>query len=138
MGKILSDEELNELTKQAKKVFPERVKFYAPLIEVKYGKIYIRHQRSRWGSCSGKGNLNFNCLLVLAPPEVLDSVVVHELCHLKEMNHSKSFYEEVYKVMPDYDKNHMWLKENGAELISRLGRRGTRRPRFRGWQKREK
>lgn len=138
MGKILSDEELNELTKQAKKVFPERVKFYAPLIEVEYGKIYIRHQRSRWGSCSGKGNLNFNCLLVLAPPEVLDSVVVHELCHLKEMNHSKSFYEEVYKVMPDYDKNHMWLKENGAELISRLGRRGARRPRFRGWQKREK
>ncbi|MBQ0100131.1 MAG: M48 family metallopeptidase, partial [Lachnospiraceae bacterium] len=61
--------------------------------------------------------LNFNCLLMLAPPEVMDSVVVHELCHLKQMNHSKKFYDEVLRVMPDYRARQKWLKEHGAELL---------------------
>ncbi len=134
MPDILTDEELKELTKAAKNVIPGRVEFFAGLAGVEYGKIYIRHQRSRWGSCSGKGNLNFNCLLMLAPPEVLDSVVVHELCHLKEMNHSKAFYAEVYKLMPDYDSCRKWLIENGPGLIKKLGDRGKaparRRRRF--------
>ena len=116
----LTEEELKDLTKKAKKVFPERVAYYAPLVGVEYGKIFIRHQHTRWGSCSSKGNLNFNCLLMLAPPEVLDSVVVHELCHLKEMNHSKKFYAEVLRVYPDYKKCQKWLKEHGRELMAKI------------------
>ena len=77
--KKLSMEEIQSLADQALKVIPERVAYYAPKVGVDYGRITIRNQRSRWGSCSSKGNLNFNCLLMLTPPEVIDSVVVHEL-----------------------------------------------------------
>ena len=80
----------------------------------------IRRQRSRWGSCSSKGNLNFNCLLLLAPPEVFDSVVVHELCHRREMNHSERFYAEVLHVFPEYWQWNRWLKENGKLLMARM------------------
>ena len=93
---------------------------YAPLVGVSYGRITIRCQRTRWGSCSSKGNLNFNCLLMLAPPEVLDCIVVHELCHRKEMNHSQRFYAEVLRVMPDYRERYKWLKENGHMLMAML------------------
>ena len=116
----LSMEEIRALADQALKVIPERVKYYAPKIGVTYGRITIRNQRSKWGSCSAKGNLNFNCLLMLTPPEVIDSVVVHELCHRKEMNHSDRFYAEVLRVFPDYWKWHRWLKENGNLLMLRM------------------
>ena len=116
----LTMQEIQELADQALKVIPQRVAYYAPKVGVSYGKITIRNQKSRWGSCSSKGNLNFNCLLMLTPPEVIDSVVVHELCHRKEMNHSDRFYEEVLKVFPDYWKWNKWLKENGGELIQRM------------------
>ncbi len=116
----LTIEEINELADKALKVIPERVRFYALKIGVTYGRITIRNQRSRWGSCSSKGNLNFNCLLILTPPEVVDSIVVHELCHRKEMNHSKKFYDEVLRVFPDYWKWNKWLKENGNMLIQRM------------------
>ncbi len=115
----LTEAELRALADEALKVIPERVAYYAPKIGVTYGRITIRNQRTRWGSCSAKGNLNFNCLLMLAPPEVLDSVVVHELCHRKEMNHSDRFYAEVLRVFPDYWKWHGWLKEHGNELMVR-------------------
>ena len=116
----LSEADLKALADQAVKTIPERVRYYAPLIGVTYGRITIRNQRTRWGSCSAKGNLNFNCLLMLAPPEVLDSVVVHELCHRKEMNHSKQFYEEVRRVFPEYDKWNGWLKTYGPDLMRRM------------------
>ena len=109
--------EIDELMREARRVIPERVAFFAPLAGVDYGKITIRCQKTRWGSCTSKGNLNFNCLLMLAPPEILDSVVVHELCHRKQMNHSKKFYEEVLRVMPDYRVRQKWLREHGAELL---------------------
>ena len=67
-----------------------------------------------------KGNLNFNCLLMPVPPEVLDSVVVHELCHRKEMNHSDKFYAEVLRVFPDYWKWDKWLKDHGSELMAMM------------------
>lgn len=117
----LTPEEIRDLADRAKKVIPERVAHYAPLVGVTYGRITIRRQRSRWGSCSSKGNLNFNCLLMLTPPEVLDSVVVHELCHRKHMNHSSRFYAEVLRVFPDYREQHRWLKEHGDELMAMLG-----------------
>ncbi len=113
-------DEIHGLADQALQVIPERVKYYAPLVGVTYGKITIRNQKTRWGSCSANGNLNFNCLLMLAPPEVIDSVVVHELCHRKHMNHSREFYEEVRRVYPEYDRCHKWLKEHGSELMRKM------------------
>ena len=115
----LSEEDIRKLMLAARKVIPERVRYYAPLVGVDYGKITIRCQRTKWGSCSSQGNLNFNCLLMLAPPQVLDGVVVHELCHRKEMNHSPRFYEEVLRVYPEYRKWDKWLKTNGGELMAR-------------------
>lgn len=116
----LTVEELRALAERALQVIPERVRYYAPKIGVTYGRITIRAQRTKWGSCSAQGNLNFNCLLMLAPPEVLDSIVVHELCHRREMNHSKRFYAEVLRVFPEYRKWNKWLKENGPLLMQRL------------------
>ena len=99
-----TEEDIHEFAKKAMKIIPEKVKYYAPIVGVDYGRITIRNQRTRWGSCSSKGNLNFNCLLVLFPDEVIDSVVIHELCHRKHMNHSASFYAEVEHIFPEYKK----------------------------------
>lgn len=115
-----SMQEIKELANKALAYIPERVKYYAPIVGVNYTRITIRNQKTRWGSCSSKGGLNFNCLLMLTPPEVVDYVVVHELCHRKEMNHSKAFWDEVEKVLPDYKSAKRWLRENGGELISRM------------------
>lgn len=115
----LSDAELQKLGDLALKVLPQRVKLYAAQMGVSVGRITIRCQKTRWGSCTREGNLNFNCLLMLAPEEVQNYVVVHELCHRLEMNHSKRFWAEVAKVMPDYQVHQKWLKENGSRLIAR-------------------
>ena len=98
-------------------MFPERVSYYAREIGVDYGRITIRQQKTRWGSCTSEGNLNFNWLLMLAPPEILDYVVVHELCHRKEMNHSAAFWREVEHILPDYRERKKWLKDNGWYLM---------------------
>lgn len=116
----MTPEELRQLADKALKYIPERASYFAPIVGVNYGRITIRNQRTRWGSCSSKGNLNFNCLLMLAPPEVIDYVVVHELCHRKEMNHSAAFWNEVAKVLPDYKKSVRWLKDEGGRLMNRM------------------
>lgn len=116
-----SPAEIGQLAKEAARVIPLRVKHYAAVIGVTYGRITIRRQRTKWGSCSANGNLSFNCLLMAAPPEVLDAVVVHELCHRLHMDHSSAFYAEVRRAFPDYDKWNRWLKEEGMLLM----RRGT-------------
>lgn len=116
----LSYEEIRRLADDALKFIPKRVKYFSEIIGVSYGRITIRNQVSRWGSCSSTGNLNFNCLLMLTPPEVIDYVVVHELCHRKEMNHSKAFWNEVKSVLPDYENAKTWLKENESMLIGRM------------------
>ena len=114
----LTREKVIALADEALKVIPERVEYFAKVIGVTYGKITVRNQKTRWGSCSSKGNLNFNCLLMLAPPEVLDYVVVHELCHRKQMNHSKAFWLEVEKVLPDYKEARKWIKKEGSQMIT--------------------
>ena len=113
-------EEIHNLADKALEIIPKRVEYYAKIMGVSYGRITIRNQVSRWGSCSAKGNLNFNCLLMLCPAEVIDYVVVHELCHLKEMNHSKKFWSLVERFCPEYKQHKVWLKEHGNELIGRL------------------
>ena len=107
----LTPEELHNLAQQALKVIPARAAYYAPLIGVTYGRITIRNQTSRWGSCSSKGNLNFNYRLFYLPEELLDYVVVHELAHRLHMNHSKDFWQEVERYFPDYKECRKQLKE---------------------------
>ncbi len=108
----ITKQEVKYLVTKAKRVIPPKVEHFAKIIGVDYGTITIRMQKSRWGSCSAKGNLNFNCLLMKTPDEVIDYVVVHELCHRKEMNHSPRFWAEVEKILPDYKKRKSWLKAN--------------------------
>lgn len=115
-----SEEEIKSFVKKAKEIIPMRVEFYAQKAGVTYNRITFRCQRTRWGSCSSKGNLNFNCLLVLLPADVMDSVIVHELCHRKQMNHSAKFYAEVEKVFPEYQRCSKWLKQNGGLYLSRI------------------
>ena len=113
-------QEVETLIDRALADIPARVAQFAPLLGVDYGRIAIRNQVSRWGSCSSKGNLNFNCLLMLCPPEVVDYVVVHELCHRRHMDHSVAFWGEVERVLPDYKARRAWLKERGGVLIQRM------------------
>ena len=119
-GPAITEEGIALLTERARTIIPPRVAYYASLIGVDYNRVTIRHQKTKWGSCSGKKNLNFNCLLLLTPTEVMDSVIVHELCHLKHMNHSKEFWGEVEKIIPDYKTSYTWLKKHGGELINRM------------------
>ena len=118
--KPFTEAEIKALAERARVIIAERVKYYAPKVGVTYNRITIRCQRTRWGSCSSKGNLNFNCLLALFPIEIIDSVVVHELCHRKHMNHSPQFYAEVERVFPEYRKYHRMLDEKGAVYMGRL------------------
>ncbi len=106
-----------ELRERAKSVLAQRTAYFARQVGVTYGRITVRDQKTRWGSCSQTGNLNFNFRLILAPPEVLDYVVVHELCHRRQMNHSAQFWQEVAQVLPDYRKRKAWLTENGWRLM---------------------
>ena len=115
-----SASELEEILRKAQVILPQRVAFWAQRIGVRYGRITIRRQKTRWGSCSSKGNLNFNCTLVLAPQAVMDYVIIHELCHRKEMNHSPRFWAEVEKYCPDHKNCRSWLKANSQKLIGRL------------------
>lgn len=120
-SEYLTNEEIKKLADKALQHIPKRVSYFAKQIGVTYGKITIRNQKTRWGSCSSKGNLNFNCLLMLMPPEVIDYVVVHELCHRKQMNHSKAFWKEVEKILPNYKDSVGWLKKEGGGIIRRMG-----------------
>ena len=118
--RALTSEEIDLLTARANEVLPPLVAQYAAVLGVTYNRVTVRHQKTRWGSCSSQGNLNFNCLLMLVPPAVCEYVVVHELCHRKELNHSPRFWAEVACVMPDYRQHERWLKANGGALIRRL------------------
>ena len=101
----------------AKEYFPKRVAHFHQFTGGSYNRITIRDQKTRWGSCSARGTLSFNWRLMLAPPAILDYVVVHELCHLTHMNHSAAFWQKVESVYPDYRTARKWLKDHGQELV---------------------
>ncbi len=114
---VITDEERRDGIRKAKEIFPERTAYFARRMGVGYGRITIREQKTRWGSCSQAGNLNFNWKLIMMPPEILDYVVVHELAHRKEMNHSPRFWAVVEKELPDYRLRREELKKLGREFL---------------------
>ncbi|MGN0731064.1 MAG: YgjP-like metallopeptidase domain-containing protein [Treponema sp.] len=111
--------EILALKTKAKQELPAAVKKYAGLMGVTYNRITIRHQKTRWGSCTKTGNLNFNCLIMEMPDQVRDYVIIHELAHRKELNHSSKYWTIVAKYCPWYKEAKQWLKDNGQELMER-------------------
>ena len=112
--------EMEELARQGREYLPRRVAYWAARMDVMPTGLQITAARTRWGSCSARGSLSFNCLLMLAPPEVREYVAVHELCHRKQMNHSAAFWREVASCLPDYAAQRAWLREHGPALLGRL------------------
>ena len=115
-----TESQLKLMKQEAQQIIPMRTREISQKIGIPYNRITIRCQRTRWGSCSSKGNLNFNSLLVLAPPEVMDYVIIHELCHRLEMNHSSAFWKHVETHCPGYRSHRNWLKSEGIKLCRRL------------------
>ena len=111
--------EILELKTKAKQELPAAVKKYAGLMGVTYNRITIRHQKTRWGSCTKTGNLNFNCLIMKMPDQVRDYVIIHELAHRKELNHSSKYWAIVAEYCPWYKQAKQWLKDNGQKLMER-------------------
>ena len=116
----LPEQEMEELRRRGQEILPGRVVYWAARMDVLPTGIRITAARTRWGSCSARGSLSFNCLLMLAPPEVREYVAVHELCHRKQMNHSAAFWREVALWLPDYAAQRAWLREHGPALLGRL------------------
>ena len=112
----LSDAQRRRYIETARSIFTQKAAYYARLMGVTYSRISIREQKTRWGSCSSRGTLSFNYRLIYGPAGPLDYVVVHELCHLTHMNHSKDFWNMVEHIMPDYRIYKQWLREHGQEL----------------------
>ena len=112
--------DVKKLKKEARNHLASLTEYWAEKIGVSYGRISIRGQKTRWGSCSSKGNLNYNYLLILCPDDVIEYVVIHELCHRIYMNHSKRFWEKIEEFCPNYRQARKWLKQNGNSLIVRL------------------
>lgn len=98
--------------KKAEEVIHDRLQFFNEHYDFKYNRVTLRNQKSRWGSCSRLNNLNFNWRLIMAPIEVIDYVIVHEMCHLKEMNHSPRYWRLVAETIPDYKEVRKWLRKN--------------------------
>ena len=103
--------------RQAEQKIREKVKRYAPNVGVEPAGVNIKTFKSRWGSCTAKGELEFNWLIMLAPNRMVDYVVIHELCHLIHHDHSPDFWREVARVMPDYQMCREWLRENSVGLV---------------------
>lgn len=105
---------------EARKLIEEQLDKLSARLEVNCNRITIRGQKTRWGSCSQKGRLNFNWRLIMAPKPVIDYIVIHELAHLKEMNHSKKFWGLVAQHCPRWREHKKWLKDNECGLLTRL------------------
>lgn len=112
----LSREEYTILKEKAQLIAEKKVKHFNQNYNFSYKRISIKNQKTRWGSCSSKGNLNFNYKIALLPDELVDYIIVHEICHLGQMNHSEKFWELVAKTIPEYKKHHRTLKSRGLSL----------------------
>ena len=106
----LTEEKIAKLRRSAKEILPKKVEYYSNIMGLKYGRITITSAKTRFGSCSAKGNISFSYRLMLYPEEAIDYVVVHELAHVKELNHSPAFYKIVASVLPDYKERAKMLK----------------------------
>ncbi|MGM0499063.1 MAG: M48 family metallopeptidase [Bacillota bacterium] len=102
---------------QAKLKINELINIHKRSLEVEPNKIVIKKQKKRWGSCSSKKNLNFNWKIIMAPPAVIEYLVVHELVHLIHPNHAKVFWQTVAELIPNYEEQKEWLRINGRRLI---------------------
>jgi len=107
---------VNWYKQQTKKLLDNKVPFFGKKLSISYGKVRIRSQKFRWGSCSKEGNLNFNLLLSTLPINIIDYIIIHELFHLVEFNHSDRFWKLVEHAFPTYKDCRTWLKNNGAYL----------------------
>jgi predicted metal-dependent hydrolase len=105
---------------QAAMILERRVREHASAFGVQYGRVSIRGQRTRWGSCSHRGTLSFNWRLIMAPEPVVDYVVIHEVAHLKEMNHTRRFWQLVGERCPSWRQHKKWLDDHGMELAAVL------------------
>jgi|GEM_PF-3534071 len=103
----------------ARALFDSRVRHWSSAMGVSPRRVFLKNQKTLWGSCSSRGNLNFNRALADAPPEVVDYVVIHELAHLKEMNHSRRFWAVVESWCPDQKQSRLWLRQNASRLNPR-------------------
>ena len=111
---------LNLYKQHFAKIIQTKLPQIASEYNFKFNQVRLKSQKTLWGSCSGKNNLNFNYLLMMAPLEVIESVIIHELCHTIHKNHSKKFWDLVYKIMPDYKINHKYLKDYGNQIVQIL------------------
>jgi predicted metal-dependent hydrolase len=100
----------------AKRFLSQRTKYFADILKVNPNRITIKEQKSVWGSCSSKSNINYNWKIIMAPAKIVDYLVVHELCHLIHPNHSEAYWKQVEQVLPDYKERKSWLKEKGITL----------------------
>lgn len=107
---LIDKDKIHEYKKLARQVITQKVQYFAKKYGFEYNSIRITSARTRWGSCTSQKNLNFSYKLVLTPDEAIDYVVVHELCHLRQMNHSAKFWKEVESILPDYQVQNKWLK----------------------------
>lgn len=131
--KINKDEQLIELYKSsnltdikgillnfykdfALKYITNRISYYAPLFEHTPKKICVKEQKRRWGTCTGENSLLFNWKIIMAPPKIIDYLIIHEMCHMKHKNHSKDFWNSVESILSDYKESRAWLKNNGITL----------------------
>lgn len=102
--------------KQAAAYITKRVDHYKDIIGVTVNSVSIKSRKSQWGSCDSNGDITFSWRLVMARPEAIDYVVIHELCHRKHMDHSRAFWNQVQKYMPDFKEQKKWLEENSVNL----------------------
>ncbi len=117
----------NEHKERARALVHERLEHWNQFYNYEYKRVAIRNQRSRWGSCSSKQNLNFNFRIVFLPVELVDYIVVHELCHLKHFNHSPDFWASVCEVMPDYAQRKQALYEISPRMHAIISNNGISR-----------
>lgn len=115
-SEVLEKAVLKWYRENALKLMVKRARYYGQIFGVLPSKVMVREQKSRWGSCNSQGELRLNWKLIMAPPQIIDYVVIHELCHLKEMNHSKKFWSLVEGMCPRYRQCRQWLKDYGAAL----------------------